>query len=63
MNNSITDTDTLSGTLGGTMLVLLYSINPAELLSTVIVAAAGALVSFAVSVLCKSIWQKTGKKK
>lgn len=56
--NYITDSDTRTGTIGGTLLVLLYSIDPAQLLTSVILAATGALVSFAVSVVCNYVWKK-----
>jgi hypothetical protein len=62
MNHYITDEHTLSGTLGGTLLVLLYSIDPARLLDSVILAATGALVSFAASVFCKYLWRKLNKR-
>ncbi len=58
MHNYNFDTDTLSGTAGGTLLVLLYSLSPSELLNTVVIAATGALVSFIVSLFCKFIWRK-----
>lgn len=53
MNNYITDIDTRTGTIGGTLCVLLFNIQPAQLLTTAILAAIGAFVSFVVSVLCK----------
>ena len=55
MNHYNLDTDTLSCTAGGTLLVLLYTVSPSELLNTVIIAATGALVSFMVSLFCKFI--------
>lgn len=58
MNHYNLDTDTLSCTAGGTLLVLLYTVSPSELLNTVIIAATGALVSFMVSLFCKFIWRK-----
>jgi len=58
MHNFNLDNNTLSSTIAGTLLVLLYSVNPGELLNTVIIAATGALVSFIVSLFCKYIWHK-----
>lgn len=58
MSNYNFDNNTLSCTVVGTLLVLLNSLNPGQLLNTVIIAATGALVSFIVSLLCKFIWHK-----
>jgi hypothetical protein len=58
MNNFHPDSDTLSCTLGGTLLALLYSVQLSELLNTVVIAATGAVVSFVVSLFCKFIWRK-----
>lgn len=58
MNNYNPDNNTLSCTIAGTLLALLNSINPGELLNTVIIAATGALVSFIVSLFCKYLWHK-----
>lgn len=45
--------DAKAGTLGGTLFILLVKINFSELLSTAILAAVGAFVSFSVSILMK----------
>ena len=58
MNTNRLDNDTLSCTIIGTALVLLYSINPTELLNAVVIAATGTVVSFLVSVFCKFVWRK-----
>ena len=58
MNNNQLDNDTLSCTAIGTLLVILNSINPGELLNSVVIAATGTVVSFMVSLLCKFIWRK-----
>ena len=58
MNTNRLDNDTLSCTIIGTALVLLYSINPTELLTAVVIAATGTVVSFLVSVFCKFVWRK-----
>jgi hypothetical protein len=60
--NYITDPDTRTGTLGGTMLVIVLNIDTTQLLSTIILAATGAVVSFAVSVVCKYAWRKFNRK-
>ena len=53
MNNYITDAGTRTGTIGGTLLVLVLQVNINQLLNTVLTAATGALVSFLVAVACK----------
>jgi hypothetical protein len=58
MNNYITDTDTRIGTLTGTLLVVLCKIDADQLLSTVIVAGSGAIVSFIVSATCRFLWNR-----
>ena len=58
MNNHNIDTNTLSCTAVGTLLALLYTINPAEIVNTAVIAATGAVVSFVVSLFCKYLWQK-----
>ena len=61
MDNLITDADTRTGTVGGTLLVLLCHIDSGLILKTAVTAATGALVSFAVSVLCHFILKKIRK--
>jgi len=58
MNNQNLDSQTLSCTAAGTLLVLLNSISPGELLNAVVIAATGTVVSFIVSLGCKFIWRK-----
>ena len=58
MNDNYPDNSTLSCTIAGTFLVLLYSLNPTEIMNTVIIAATGAVVSFFVSLFCKFLWRK-----
>jgi hypothetical protein len=60
--NYLTDADTRSGTIGGTILVIVLQIDTTQLLSTIILAATGAVVSFAVSVFCKYAWKKLNRK-
>ena len=47
------NSNTKTGTLCGTMLVLLFKINSEDLLVSAVLAATGAAVSFLVSVLLK----------
>ena len=51
-----------AGTVGGVILVLLFKININELLSTAVLAATGAVVSFGVSVLLKYIVKRCNRK-
>ncbi len=60
--NYITDPHTRTGTLGGTLLVVILNIDTTQLLSTIILAATGAVVSFVMSVLCKYAWKKMNRK-
>ena len=45
--------NTTAGTIGGTLLVLLFRINSQELIVSAVLAATGATVSFGVSVCLK----------
>ena len=52
---------TKTGTIGGTLTILLANINGSDLLKTTVLAAVGAGVSFCVSLLMKRIvsrWRK-----
>ena len=49
---------TRTGTLGGTVLVILSSIQFADIVKTSILAAIGAAVSFVVTVLLKRVFRK-----
>jgi len=49
---------TRAGTLGGTLLVVIFQINTEEVLKTVVLAATGAAVSFLVTLLLKWITTK-----
>ena len=55
---------TKSGTIGGTLLTVVFSIQPEDLAKTAILAAVGAAVSFGVSIalklLVKKIFRKSG---
>ena len=50
-----------NGTIGSTLLVLLFSIDTEEVLSTIILAAIGAIVSFMISVLLERVFRKKKK--
>ena len=52
---------TLMGTAGGTFLSIIPNIQSADLLKTVLLAAVGAIVSFAISLVLKSIIKKHRK--
>ena len=60
--NFPSDGNTLSGTIGGTCQVMLVQISTGEVMKTICLAAIGAIVSFAVSVLLKWVINRTGKK-
>lgn len=45
--------DTIAGTVGGTVLVVLLNINAADTLHTALLAGLGAVVSFSVSLFLK----------
>ena len=60
--NFPSDGNTLSGTVGGTLLVMLVQISAGEVMKTICLAAIGAIVSFGVSVLLKWMINRTGKK-
>ena len=51
--NQVFDQQTRAGTLGGTLLIILANIQTADLVKTGILAAAGAVVSFSVTLLMK----------
>jgi mannitol-specific phosphotransferase system IIBC component len=56
MNNYITANGTLTHTISGTLLALLLQVNSSQLISTIVVAATGAITSFLVSIACKALW-------
>lgn len=51
---------TKTGTIGGTLTILLANINSGDLIKTAVLAAVGALVSFMISYLMKELvkWRK-----
>ncbi|MEO6129992.1 MAG: hypothetical protein ABIP30_16705 [Ferruginibacter sp.] len=48
---------TRAGTIGGIVMVLLFKVRPEELLSSALIAAVGACVSFGISHLLKRIFK------
>jgi len=48
------------GTLGGTLLTIFGNIQSEDIVRTALLAAIGAVVSFAVSVVCKAVWERIG---
>ena len=53
--------DTLAGTIGGTLLSIAATINSEDIAKTIILASAGATVSFFVSLLLKCLIRKHKK--
>ncbi len=58
MPHNLLSPRTKLGTLGGTLLTIFGNIQSEDILKTAILAAIGATVSFAVSVVCKAVWQR-----
>lgn len=56
-----TESSTRTGTIGGLATVLLFNIDTAEILSTIVLAAIGATVSFGVTLLLRFLKQKIRK--
>ena len=56
-NNS----STLMGTAGGTFLSMIPNINSEDIVKTIILASVGAIVSFMISILLKSLQKKHKK--
>jgi hypothetical protein len=50
-----------TGTISSTLLVLLFKIDTEDLLSTIILASIGAVVSFTISVLMERVFKKKKK--
>lgn len=49
MMNQVFDDSTKAGTLGGTILTVLFNIQSSDLIKTAVLAAVGAVVSFSVT--------------
>ncbi|MBC7537073.1 MAG: hypothetical protein H7258_15390 [Ferruginibacter sp.] len=62
MDQPLLNGNTKTGTLCGTMLVLLFKLNSEDLLVSAVLAATGAAVSFLVSVLLKYVWGRIRRK-
>lgn len=62
MEQPLLSTNTRAGTIGGTLLVLLFKINISDLLTSAILAAVGATVSFGVSILLRWAWRRARRK-
>ena len=63
MNTNIHfDATTMSGTIGGTSLVLWINLGAGEVLKTIVLGIIGAVVSFTVSLLMKWIFERINKK-
>lgn len=56
MNNHLPSYDTISGTAGGTLLVILLQVDASQVYSTIILASIGAMVSYLVSLFCKFLY-------
>ena len=56
-----TNSHTLMGTAGGTLLSVIPNIQSADVLETVVLATIGAVVSFTISLVLKSIIKKHKK--
>ena len=54
--------NTRIGTLGGTLVVLLFKVNMDEIMQTAFMAAVGATVSFGISVLLRHIFRQFRRK-
>jgi hypothetical protein len=61
MAEEFNNSNTRIGTLGGTMVVLIFQVDMSEILHTALLAAVGATASFGISVLLKFLFQKFRK--
>lgn len=55
------ENDTITGTIGGTILSVIPNVESADLLRTLILAAVGAVASFLVTQILKWIWKRIKK--
>ena len=53
---------TKAGTIGGTILTIVYNIKVAEIEKTIVLASIGAVVSFTISIILKKIVNRYMKK-
>jgi len=63
MSQEYFDNSTKAGTAGGTLLTILVNITSADLLKTGLLAAAGAVVSFSVTLLLKFLIKRFKNKR
>jgi len=56
-----TNNETICGTMGGTFLSIIPNIHSADIIKTIVLAAAGAVVSFTISLMLKWIVKKYRK--
>lgn len=61
MNQQYFDSSTKAGTIGGTFLTILFNIKSEDLIKTCVLAAVGAVVSFAVTLLLKFLIKRFKK--
>ena len=61
MMKQLFDNTTKAGTAGGTLLTIFGTISSQDILKTVVLAAIGAVVSFSITVLLKSIIKRLRK--
>ena len=56
----IIESKTILGTVSGTVLTVVMNLQSSDILKTVVLAALGAVVSFAVTVALKRVWPLAG---
>ena len=61
MHQQYFDNTTKAGTAGGTLLTIFANISSEDILKTIILAAIGAAVSFAVTIFLKSVFKRFKK--
>lgn len=59
--NQVFDNNTKAGTASGTLLTILFNITSEDILKTAILAAVGAVVSFAVTMFLKLLLKRSKK--
>lgn len=59
--NQVFDNNTKAGTASGTLLTILFNITSEDLLKTAILAAVGAVVSFAITMFLKLLFKRSKK--
>lgn len=57
----MSNNSTAVGTVGGTFLSIVPNVNSDDMLRTVVLAVIGAVVSFVISLLLRSLFKKRGK--